>query len=93
MGEWKTIYTGFVFTIIGNMENLDDAIYGTCKIDSKNRITLPPKVMNFLKISPGGLVSIEKNDSALCLLKAYICVKRNCKRVGGGNNEEGSKAD
>jgi len=93
VGEWKTIYTGFVFTIIGNMEKLDDATYGTCKIDSKNRITLPPLVMNFLKISPGGLVSIEKNDDVLCLLKAYICVKRNKNKCGGGNDEEGSKAD
>ena len=76
----KYLYISYVFTIIGNMEKLDDTIYGTCRIDSKNRITLPPKVMEFLRLNPKDLVSIEKNNDVLCLLKAYIYVKRNCKR-------------
>lgn len=85
----KHLYSDFVFTINGNMEKLEDTTYGTCKIDSKNRITLPPKAMNFLKLTAGELVSIEKNNGNLCLLKAYIYVKRNnnCKK---GENGDGS---
>ena len=76
----KCLNTRLVFTIIGNMGKTDDSIYGTCKIDSKSRITLPPKVMNFLKTSPGDLISIERDENdCLCLHKAYIYVKRNNK--------------
>ncbi len=49
----KHLNTTSVFTIIGNMEKLKNTTYGTCKIDSKSRITLPPKVMNFLKEREG----------------------------------------
>ena len=66
------------------MEKLDNSIYGTCKIDGKHRITLPRKVLNFLNIATGDLVSIEKNENYLCLHKAYICVKRNAHGSGDG---------
>ena len=70
------------------MAELNNTTYGTCKIDSKSRITLPPKVMGFLKLSHGDLVSIEKDaKECLCLHKAYIYVKRNNKCNGG---EDGS---
>ena len=59
------------------MKKMENNVYGTCKIDSKNRITLSPKTMKFLKLTPGDYVSIEECDSTLCLYKAYICVKRN----------------
>ena len=78
------------------MEKLEDTTYGTCKIDSKSRITLPPKVMKFLKTSPGDLISIEKDEKdCLCLHKAYIYVKRNNKcnhnRENGGSSDGGEE--
>ena len=96
MGLWKCLNTRLVFTINGNMEKLEDTTYGTCKIDSKSRITLPPKVMKFLKTSPGDLISIEKDEKdCLCLHKAYIYVKRNNKcnhnRENGGSSDGGEE--
>ena len=85
---WKHLNTRLVFTNNGNMGKLNDTTYGTCKIDSKSRITLPPRVMKFLKTSPGDLISIEKDGDYLCLHKAYICVKRNNKNDGDGNGRD-----
>jgi len=65
----------------GNMGNLEDTTFGTCKIDSKNRITLPGKVLEHLRLEAGDLVSIENTDGMLCIHKAYIVVRRN----GNGN--------
>jgi len=73
------------------MGTLEDTTYGTCKIDSKNRITLSPRVMNFLNLISGDLVSIEKDDSGLCLHKAYICVKRNKNKIGDGDAKKEEK--
>jgi len=73
------------------MGTLEDTTYGMCKIDSKNRITLSPRVMNFLNLISGDLISIEKDNNSLCLHKAYICVKRNKNNVGGGDAEKEGK--
>lgn len=70
------------------MGNMEDATLGTCKIDSKNRITLPPKVLDFLKITNGDLVSIENDGKCLCLRKAYIVVRRNNHNGGGMNGDK-----
>ena len=78
----KYLYSGFVFTIFGNMGKCEDTNYGTCKMDGKNRITLPGRVLDFLNIGSGDLVSIEHYDGSLCLHKAYIVVRRN---NGNGN--------
>jgi len=59
------------------MGYMDNTTFGTSKIDSRNRIVLSPKVMSFLNLSVGDLVSIEKNNGKLILLKAYIYVRRN----------------
>ena len=80
-GGIKFIYY-FCITNIGKVGYMDNTSFGTSKIDSRNRIVLSRKVMDFLKLSPGDLVSIEKNDDKLILLKAYIYVRRN---AGGGN--------
>jgi len=82
VGLWDIFIYWFFITICGNMGLLEDGKV-TCKIDSKNRITLPPGVMSFLNLSSGDLVSIERNGSSLSLHKAYICVKRNSKNFMG----------
>ena len=84
MGLWKHLNTELVFTNNGNMVKLNDSTYGTCKIDSKSRITLPPKVMNFLKTTPGDLISIEKDENDLdamaeLLIKKIQSVETRCR--------------
>lgn len=84
----KHLYNGFVFTIFGNMGNLEDANYGLCKIDAKNRITLPKKVLDLLNIDGGDFVCIERVDDNICIHKAYFCVR---KKNGGGIDGNGKK--
>ena len=57
--------------------------YGVCKIDSKNRITLNPRILDFLNVEAGDRVSIEKYDERLVIHKAYIAVLRNSRNNGG----------
>ena len=58
---------------------------GICKIDARNRITLPPTVMQHLNLNSGNHITIEEQDGVLKLYKAYFGVRRN----NNGNNGNG----
>lgn len=75
MGLWETFI--YLSHIHGIMVKWDKEILSQPKIDSKNRITLSPKVLEVLNISEGDFVSIEMVDGSVCLHKAYMCVRRN----------------
>jgi len=58
---------------------------GICKIDARNRITLPKDVLNRLNVTSGDIVSIENNNGNICILKAYISVRRNNCKIDDGD--------
>ena len=62
--------------------------YRICKIDSRNRISIPPEVMEKLNLESGNHISIEEHDGQLCIFKAYFGVRRNGISRGDGGNKK-----
>ena len=70
-----------------NKAKNEEKNFSTCKIDSKNRITLSKNVLDFLNVESGDIIAIESTECGLCIHKAYISVRRK-KQNGIGKRGE-----
>lgn len=60
---------------------------GISKLDDKNRITIPKKVLIFLNLKSGDYLSIEQHNNTICLLKGYFAVRGRCNTKNNGDDE------
>ena len=61
---------------------------GTAKITEKNRIYIPPKVVEILKLKIGEYLSFEMDErNQICIFKGHLRFLRNNKDIVGGGIE------